>query len=180
MSQYVDVVSPQHENFELCNCGFVINPSYPHLGASPDGIVACDCHGVGVIEVKCPYCVRKQSPDSAIEMLKYLECQGDEVHLKETDAYYYQVQAQLNICDVPYADFVVWTEAGIFVERIFPQPNFFIKAVAEMERFYKYAVLPELLGKWYTKQPVIPSSIDSPAVIIAPTPGESLLASSLI
>jgi len=163
LSQYVDEVSPQHENFEICNCGLVINPSYPHLGASPDGIVACDCHGVGVIEVKCPYCVRKQSPDRAIEMLKYLECQGDEVHLKETDAYYYQVQAQLNICEVSYADFIVWTEAGMFVERILPQSSFFIKAVTEMERFYKYAVLPELLGKWYTKQPVIPSSDDSPA-----------------
>ena len=142
------MVSPQHENFELHNCGFVINPSYPHLGASPDGIVTCDCHGVGVVEVKCPYCVRKQSPDSYLEMLKYLECKdGDEtsVHLKETDAYHYQIQAQLNICDVPYGDFVVWTEAGIFVEQILPQSNFFIKAVADVERFYKYAVLPELL-----------------------------------
>ena len=44
------------------------------------------------------------------QMLKYLECKdGDEtdVHLKETDAYYYQIQAQLNICVVPYGDFVL-------------------------------------------------------------------------
>ena len=80
-----------------------------------------------MLKLNAPYCVRKQSPDSYLEMLKYLECKdGDEtnVHLKETDAYHYQ---QLNICDVPYGDFVVWTEAGIFVERILPQPNFFIK-----------------------------------------------------
>jgi len=29
----------------------VINPKWPHLGASPDGVVSC--HGIGVIEVKC-------------------------------------------------------------------------------------------------------------------------------
>ncbi len=40
--------------------GIVINSSCPHMSASPDGIVNCDCCGEGVIEIKCPYsCVDK-------------------------------------------------------------------------------------------------------------------------
>ena len=160
MSQYSKVVSPQHEDFETKDSGLVINPSYPHLGASPDGFVSCHCCGLGTLEIKCPYCVKNQSPENFVEMLTYVETEGDDAHLKETDAYFYQVQAQLNICEVEYGDFVVWTEKGIYVERIFIQKEFFIQAVQKIENLYKYSILPELLGKWYTKQPVLPMSKD--------------------
>ena len=70
MSQYANVVSPQHEDFETKDSGLVINPSYPHLGASPDGFVSCRC----TLEIKYPYCVKNQSP----------ETEGDDAHLKET------------------------------------------------------------------------------------------------
>ena len=75
---------------------------------------------------------------------------------RKKDAYYYQIQVQLNVCDVPYGDFIVWTEAVVFLEQILPKSKFFIKTVANVE---KYFVLPELLGKWYTEQPVIFSLI---------------------
>lgn len=38
------------------------------------------------------------------------------VSVKRTSIY--QVQAQVNICDVEFGDFVVWTEGGIAVEKI--------------------------------------------------------------
>lgn len=44
--------------------GFFINPSVPFLGASPDGLVSCDCCGVSVIEVKCPFCVKSDKVDT--------------------------------------------------------------------------------------------------------------------
>ena len=25
------------------------------FGASPDGIIVCDCHGKGLLEIKCPH-----------------------------------------------------------------------------------------------------------------------------
>jgi len=31
-------VSPQHETFEVEECGLFVSPKYPTLGASPDGI----------------------------------------------------------------------------------------------------------------------------------------------
>ena len=45
--------------------------------------------------------------------------------LKEDTAYYYQVQAQQNICDAKYGDFVMWIPHGINVERLLPQHVFF-------------------------------------------------------
>ena len=45
----------KHSNFSLLESGLVINPLYPHFGATPDGIVQCTCCGRGVVEVKCPY-----------------------------------------------------------------------------------------------------------------------------
>lgn len=68
-------------------------------------------------------------------MLTYLETEGDDEYLKETDASFYQVQAQLNICEVEYRDFVVWTENGIYVEQISVQKEFFIETVCNIEIF---------------------------------------------
>ena len=94
ITQYVDTVSPQHQNFKTQDSSLVINPSYPHLGASPDSFVSCDCCGLGTLEVKCSYCVKTESPENAVEIQTYLD---EDVHLKKTDAYFYQIQAQLNI-----------------------------------------------------------------------------------
>ena len=32
-----------------------MNADEPYLGASPDGIGFCQCHGQGIREIKCPY-----------------------------------------------------------------------------------------------------------------------------
>jgi len=39
--------------------------------------------------------------------------------LKHNHTYYYQVQLQLHVCCVENADFVVWLENAIAVERVF-------------------------------------------------------------
>jgi len=149
--KYSMCVSPEHSNFEISDCGLFINPHYPTLGASPDGIISCDCHGIGTLEIKCPYCSRDCTPETAVECSKitFLECDadGDGFVLKKDSAYYYQVQAQLNICELQYGDFVVWTPHGINVERLFPDQKFFAAKAQEVENFYKQAVMPELLGK---------------------------------
>ena len=61
-------MSPWHENFVAKDGGLVINPSDPHLDASPDRFVLCDCCGLGALEIKCSYCVEAQSPQNAVKM----------------------------------------------------------------------------------------------------------------
>ena len=43
---YVDIVSKVHQNFSMKTSGLIINPCWPHMGASPGGTENCSCCGV--------------------------------------------------------------------------------------------------------------------------------------
>ena len=53
--QYLERASAQHEGLEYRLSGLHVNPQFPHLGASPDGLICCECCGEGTVEIKCPY-----------------------------------------------------------------------------------------------------------------------------
>ena len=88
-----------------------VHPDFPYLGASPDGVVECDCCGRGVIEIKCPFSCRERSFSKASEDSPSF-CLGTnedgQFQLKKNHAYYYQVQLQMKLCDLNYADFIIW------------------------------------------------------------------------
>lgn len=90
MKAYEERMVCQHVNFHVEKCGLMINPTMPHLGASPDGISKCDCCGTGLIEIKCPY-KGKEKPINEIKFENaqfYLKSDGS---LKENHMYFYQV-----------------------------------------------------------------------------------------
>ena len=58
LSTYVQKMEETHENVVVEKCGLFLITKYPHIGASPDAMVKCDCCGDGVVEIKCPYCVK--------------------------------------------------------------------------------------------------------------------------
>ena len=84
--------------------------------------------------------------------------------LRREHLYYYQVQAQVNICDVEFGDFVLWTEDGIAVERIIRDCAFYEEALNNIEHVYVYGILPEIIGKWYTRTPIA----DSAGIVLPP------------
>ena len=43
----------------------------PRLGASPDGVVQCECCGNGVLEIKCPYMYNAR--EHSISRIDFLE-----------------------------------------------------------------------------------------------------------
>ncbi|XP_065665637.1 inhibitor of growth protein 4-like [Hydra vulgaris] len=45
----------KHKNFQLTTSDLRILYNKPYLGASPDSIVSCSCHTVGLLEIKCPF-----------------------------------------------------------------------------------------------------------------------------
>ena len=57
-----------------------------------------------------------------------------------------------------YCDFVAWREEELFIQRIYPNEQFIALALEKVTSFIKLGVLPELLGKWYSKGPVSTSS----------------------
>jgi len=59
-----------------------------------------------------------------------------------------------NHVKLSYCDFVVWTEKDFVVERIAADKQFFNSAIDTVQQFFVYGILPEIVGKWYTRKPV--------------------------
>ena len=116
---YMSSESPKHDALTCTPSGLHINPQWPHLGASPDGLISCKCCGDGLLEIKCPYKYKDTNPDEVIDKAFCLQPnQSGGMSLSTTHHYYYQVQGQLGICKRDYCDFVCWTEKGMHIERI--------------------------------------------------------------
>ena len=134
--------------------GLIINPELPWIGASPDGMVTCTCHGDGVLEIKCPYNSKDCSLSESCEDSSFCLVMGEEgvKTLKTDHKYMYQVQAQMHVAEVSYCDFIVWTQHNqeVFTQRIPYDPVFFHNAYPRVVEVIKTGVLPELLGKWFT------------------------------
>ena len=54
-TQYKTLSLQERQNFVIQNTGLHINVEFPYLGASSDNLIQCDCHGKGVLEIKCPH-----------------------------------------------------------------------------------------------------------------------------
>lgn len=159
-----------HNKFVVNDCGLFLNPKWPHLGASPDGKISCQCCSEGVVEIKCPYCHRhdnleKSLCDKQFCLKKY---DNGDVFLDREHAYYYQVQTQIFLCNVDYCDFVVCTfpegqcEPNIHVERVHPDDKLWSDCVVKSLDFFKTCVLPEIMGKWYTRSHSVKASNSAP------------------
>ncbi|KAK0151911.1 hypothetical protein N1851_006715 [Merluccius polli] len=131
---YEKLIGREHAGFSCMDSGLWLNPKWPYMGSSPDGIVTCDCHGTGICEMK-GFCLIND---------------GDNVMLDRSHEYYYQVQAQLHIVDAEYCDFVVWNRNDIFVERILPDLEFWDDVIPKVECFFRNSILPEILGQQVT------------------------------
>ena len=149
---YTDIVtgasaSPDRSHVECTTskAGLHIGETEPFLAATPDGFVNCDCCGRGVIEIKCPYKHRDSSVAAATQAKDF--CLDERMALKKDHAYYTQVQMQIYICQVEYADFVVWTVKECAVCRVMRDNDFITSMVSKTSTFWRYAVLPELFTR---------------------------------
>jgi hypothetical protein len=142
---YLELANENHVNVQCSAAGLFLNPNFPHLGATPDGLVSCECCGEGIIEIKCPYKHRHKSPRDVTDQRFYLQPDDDgELHLTHRHEYYYQVQGQLALCE-EYCDFVCWTLEGIHVKRILQDSAHFSKTKPALDSFFIKVLLPILL-----------------------------------
>lgn len=146
-NEYVKLMKIKHSNVKVNDSGFIINPKWPHIGASPDGILSCSCCRPRLIEIKCPTC---RTIQEVTESRNYLTPDG----ISKTHAYYYQVQCQLSVAEYVQADFVVWTSGGISIHTIQQDEKFWESAVVKSSEFFIKCLLPELLAKWFTRHPL--------------------------
>ena len=113
-----------HPNLFVTQSGFYIHPSYPYLGASPDGSLYDPSEiqqPFGFLEVKCPYSVRQMSPTEACSTPGFfceLDSSTGQPKLKESHPYFAQVQGQMGLGERLWCDFVVYTQKSISIQRI--------------------------------------------------------------
>ncbi len=149
---YIANMEKQHRNFKILPSGLFLSTQYPFIGATPDSLVSCDCCGNGCVEVKCPYCHRDSSVDEASDNPKFCIENGA---LKTDHAYYVQVQTQLNVCEREYCDFFLWLKNDNFFQRVTRDTKIWDMYVENAKSVFINGILPELLGKCFTRIPKI-------------------------
>ena len=138
---------------ELLNSGFWVNPKWPQLGCSPDGLVemSMHCGGAGLLEIKCPAVIKDCHPlDIKTHLTKKqlanfccsVESDGA-LKLKRSHSYFYQVQMQMAICEREYCDFVIWSPQGMHVEKIARDCDFWQSIVSQLITFHKTVIVSE-------------------------------------
>ena len=154
VKDYCLKMKTQHVDFKCKKSGFCINSNYPYIGASPDAIISFKCCGTGVLEVKCPFCIKDQEI-LPLTSKSCLEQNCEQIRLKEKHAYMYQIQTQLLVCDYTYGDFVVWTNKDMVIDRIHPNHEMFAYMIEHSQSFFKKVILPELFSKKFSKQYIV-------------------------
>ena len=162
-TQYITALQDHHTDFEVQTTGLIINTSLPWIGASPDGITTCVCHGRGVLVIKCPFALKDQSiVNSCNSDTNFcLMAKDNLIAIKPDHKYMANVQVQMHISEVQYADFVVWSSTEMFIQHIQFDEVFLNVTYKRVEQFIKTRILPELLGKYYTvPSPVVSLTTD--------------------
>ena len=140
-----------HPTAKIEDVGFFINPEVPYIGASPDGLLSCECCGIHVIEVKCPYCKKDTMLDVEEKGFYLKKDQHGSLKLDRDHAYFYQIQTQLGVCKLESAYFVVWTENDMHSEEISFDEQFWVNMCVRAKHIFSSAILPELVGKFNTR-----------------------------
>ena len=124
-------------------CGFVVNPSAPHLGASPDRKVF-DPNATppfGLLEIKCP------AKDNFSEC-KYLRKAGDGTYrLKTSHQYYFQVMGQMALTGMNWCDLLVKCRDDYHLERVSFDRSQWIVMKTALDSFFFTYFLPQVCSQ---------------------------------
>lgn len=149
---YIRQEQTKHENFKHHECGLTINPEFPYFATSSDGMVSCNCHGEGCLEIKClkilesdePFDVLTRKPNNILNKI------NDEFFLEANHNYFYKTQMQIHLSDLQYCDFVIWSPMRILTLRINADTKFWDSAKERALNFHQQVMIPELFGKFFT------------------------------
>ncbi len=154
IERYLSQALLTHNDFVHTDCGLIINPNLPYFAASPDGLIYCSCHGDGCLEIICfdideldtldDFLTRK--PNNMFNKI------GDEYTVERSHDLYYRIQLQINVNCSNYCDCIVWTEHKYFVVTIYADTDFWRVQVEKASQFHERVIMPELLGKFFTRQ----------------------------
>ncbi|XP_075556580.1 uncharacterized protein LOC142588637 [Dermacentor variabilis] len=132
-----------HENLVVRQCGLFIMEGRPYMGASPDGLVKCNCCPERVKEIKYPESMKKFLEENIEKNKEKALTQN----LKRTTTYFCQVQVQMGITAVQHADLFVFVneEDNICIPVLFDEA-YFSDVVERSSYFFEQYILPHVLS----------------------------------
>ena len=124
---------------DVYKVGFIINPSLPHLGCSPDRRVhdASENLPWGLLEIKCSMAEELKN----LKYLKFNERTGT-FSLRKSHAYYFQVMGCLGLTGTAWSDFYVYCSQQFHSERIYFDAGIFSEMLKDLNSFYFNFHLP--------------------------------------
>ena len=95
------ILKKSHKGLKMEEPGLILDVERPFIGASPDRLVSCLCHGKLCVEIKCPYSISHKSPTDDDIQLPFL--QRDEegsLKLKTSHGWITQCQLQMGVAQL--------------------------------------------------------------------------------
>lgn len=142
----------EHDNFEYKESGLIINGTYPYFAASTDGLVSCNCHGKGCLEIKCFKALEScKSFDILTRKPKNILYKVEDRFVLERDhELYYKLQMQIHLSGVEYCELVIWSPFNTLILRVDADSEFWNESKEKAIKFHQKVIMPELLGKFFT------------------------------
>ena len=136
----------------VTSTGLWVNPKYPYLACSPDGLVDDD----GLVEIKSlklfkEHEIQKIVKNGSTVVSKDIlgrqcfEIKDGTCVLKESHSYYHQIQLQLLVTERTYCDFVLYAADGpVSIETINRDEQLMSEILHHLSTFWFQVVSPEI------------------------------------
>lgn len=152
--KYQQQMEKQGNDLLIDECGLFVSVANGQLAASPDRIVTETQSGnKGCLEIKCLFKHRDVTPTEAVKSSEKnssfaLKCINDKITLKERHAYFYQIQMQMAITNLPWCDIVFFTNknAPVLILRISFDKIFWEKTKEKLLEFHNSNIIPALVA----------------------------------
>lgn len=131
----------------LLDCGVIISAEFPWLCCSPDSLYYFN-NKITVLEIKCPYTRKGQKiKDGNISLVPYIKHDGNRFFLKNTNAYYTQVQISMLVTKTDQCTFLVYSSKDNLIVTVTRDESFLSEYIPKLESFYFNYLLPVLCSQ---------------------------------
>ena len=106
----------------------------------------CKCHGISIVEVKCPSNICNSFIKEDINKCSFLSTDNGEVTINKGHKYYTQVISQIQLSQSNQGYFIVWTTKDLFIEIGGTNEAFWEKVSIKLEIFFKRFVAASFMA----------------------------------
>jgi hypothetical protein len=136
-NKLIELLHKTHMNIHVTECGLYLSVERSYLGASPDGVVTCECCQPTLLEIKCP--------TLELDSLTYLD---NNKQLKKNTSYYGQVQGQMAITGIHKTYFFVYCSDSVWQLQIIDYDQIFTDSMLNnLDHFFRLYMIPALISE---------------------------------